>query len=217
MKIVIGLGNPGKEYESTRHNAGFMTIDKLADKYSVTINEYRHKSLCGKAVIGADKVLLVKPQTYMNRSGEAVREVMDYYKVEPEDIIIIYDDIDLDPGQLRIRERGTAGSHNGMKSVVSHMGTTEFPRVRVGVGAKPEGWDLADYVLSHPDGEVRKLIEGGADKAVTAVEMLLRDEKSEAMNMFNRKPPKPKAEKESAGEPEENANGSGIAAGDKES
>ena len=192
MKIVIGLGNPGKEYESTRHNMGFMTIDKLAEKYSVSINEYKHKALCTKAMIGIDKVLLVKPQTYMNNSGEAVREVMDYYKVEPTDIIIIYDDIDLDPGQLRIREQGTAGSHNGMKSVIKHMGTTEFVRVRVGVGAKPENWDLADYVLSHPEGEDRKLIDEGTDKAVTAIEMLIKDEKSEAMNMFNKKLPKPK-------------------------
>ena len=210
MKIVIGLGNPGKEYESTRHNAGFMTIDKLAGKYSVSINEYKHKALCGKAMIGLDKVLLVKPQTYMNNSGEAVREVMDYYKVEPTDIIIIYDDIDLDPSQLRIREQGTAGSHNGMKSVIKHMGTTEFPRVRVGVGAKPENWDLADYVLAHPEGEDKKHIDEGIDKAVTAIEMLLKDEKSEAMNMFNKKPPKPK-------KADDKTEGKESSEGDKES
>ena len=187
MKIIVGLGNPGKEYDNTRHNAGFNTLDKLAQKYSVSMIEYKHKSLCGKGLIEGEKVLLVKPQTYMNNSGEAVRAVMDFYKVEPEDIIIIYDDIDLDPGQLRIRERGTAGSHNGMKSVVTHMGTTAFPRIRVGVGAKPEGWDLADYVLSHPDEVTTKKLDEGFTKAVEAAELILKGEMSEAMNRFNKK------------------------------
>ncbi|MDO4939795.1 MAG: aminoacyl-tRNA hydrolase [Lachnospiraceae bacterium] len=186
MKIIIGLGNPGKEYETTRHNMGFMTVDKIARKHNIEIIDLKHKGLCGKGMIGGEKVLLVKPQTYMNNSGECVRETMDYYKVQPEDIIIIYDDIDLDPGQLRIRTSGSAGSHNGMKSVVSHMGTQAFPRVRVGVGAKPEGWDLADYVLSHITPEADKEIVKGTDEAAEAVECILSQGISEAMNHYNR-------------------------------
>ncbi len=186
MKIIVGLGNPGKEYETTRHNMGFVTIDKLAKKHGIDIIDLKHKGLCGKGMMGREKVMLVKPQTYMNNSGECVRELMDYYKVVPEDIIIIYDDIDLDPGQLRIRMNGSAGSHNGMKSVISHMGTQTFARVRVGVGAKPEGWDLADYVLSHISPEADKEIVRGTDTAAEAVECILEHGIDEAMNIYNR-------------------------------
>ena len=186
MKIIIGLGNPGKEYAATRHNMGFMAIDKLAEKYGIDIIELKHKGMCGKGIIDGEKVMLVKPQTYMNNSGECVRELMDYYKVDAEDIIIIYDDIDLDPGQLRIRKSGTAGSHNGMKSVINHMGTLDFPRVRIGVGAKPEGWDLADYVLSRITPEADKEIVKGIATAGEAVASILSKGIDEAMNIYNR-------------------------------
>lgn len=186
MKIIIGLGNPGKEYAATRHNMGFMAIDRLADKYGIDIIDLKHKGICGKGMIEGEKVMLVKPQTYMNNSGECVRELMDYYKTESEDIIIIYDDIDLDPGQLRIRKSGTAGSHNGMKSVISHMGTQIFPRVRIGVGAKPDGWDLADYVLSRITPEADKEIVKGIETAGEAVASILSKGIDEAMNIYNR-------------------------------
>lgn len=190
MKVIVGLGNPGKEYDKTRHNMGFMAIDKLAQNTGISISESKHKALCGKGIIGGEKVVLVKPQTFMNSSGEAVRAVMDFYKVDPKDIIIIYDDIDLAPGQLRIRERGSAGSHNGMKSVITHMGTTTFPRVRVGIGAKPEGWDLADYVLSRPNEEDAKAIEKGTADAADAAEMIIKageDGIGEVMSRYNAK------------------------------
>ena len=186
MKIIVGLGNPGKEYATTRHNMGFMAIDKLAKKYDIDIMELKHKALCGKGIIAGEKVLLVKPQTYMNNSGECVRELMDYYKINPENIIIIYDDIDIDPGQLRIRKSGSAGSHNGMKSVITHMGTLDFPRIRIGVGDKPDGWDLADYVLSRITSEADKELVKGIETAGDAVECILSKGIGEAMNIYNR-------------------------------
>ena len=188
MYIIVGLGNPGKKYENTRHNMGFITLDKLALKHGISVNEGRLKGLSGKGLIEGEKVILIKPQTFMNLSGECVRAYMDYYKIEPDDVIIIYDDIDLDPGQIRIRARGSAGSHNGMKSVITHMGTQEFARIRVGVGSKPEDWDLADYVLARPDGEDKISIEEGTDKAVTAVEDILAKGIDDAMNLYNKKP-----------------------------
>ena len=202
MKLIFGLGNPGKKYEGTRHNMGFMTLDKLADKHGIAVNEGRLKGLSGSGVIEGEKVFLIKPQTFMNLSGECVRAYMDYYKLTPDDIIIIYDDIDLDPGQIRIRARGSAGSHNGMKSVIKHMGVQEFPRVRVGVGHKPENWDLADYVLSHFEGEDAKAIGEGINKAAEAVEDILGKGIDDAMNKYNKKPkteeePKEKPETES--------------------
>ena len=125
MFLIAGLGNPGKEYENTRHNAGFMVLDALADKLGADISEKKHKALCGKAVIGGQKVILLKPQTYMNSSGESIRAAADYYKVDPEDILVVYDDISLAPGQLRIRAKGSAGGHNGIKSIIAHLGTPE--------------------------------------------------------------------------------------------
>lgn len=147
MYIIVGLGNPSKQYEGTRHNAGFMTLDVLADRYNIDISEKKHKALCGKGVIEGNKVVLLKPQTFMNLSGESVRAAADFYKVAPEEIIVIYDDISLEPGQLRVRKKGSAGGHNGMKNIIAHLGTQDFPRIRVGVGEKPAGMDLADYVL----------------------------------------------------------------------
>ena len=185
MLIIAGLGNPGKEYENTRHNAGFMVMDALAEKIGADISEKKHKALCGKGVIGGEKVILMKPQTYMNSSGESIRAAADYYKVDPEDILIVYDDISLAPGQLRIRAKGSAGGHNGIKDIIRQLGTEKFLRIKVGVGAKPKGWDLADYVLGHFQGDEKKLMEEAYDRAAAAVAEILTDGPDKAMNDFN--------------------------------
>ena len=137
MFVIAGLGNPGKEYAGTRHNVGFGALDELADKYRISVDTGKHKALIGKGIIEGEKVILVKPLTYMNLSGDSLREVLDYYKLPPERLLVIYDDINLDVGQLRIREKGSAGGHNGMKSIIARVGSDAFPRIRVGVGAKP--------------------------------------------------------------------------------
>ena len=140
MYIIAGLGNPGKQYAQTRHNVGFDTIDILADKYNISVDTKKHKALCGKGMIEGQKVVLAKPQTFMNLSGESVRELVDFYKIDPEEeLIVIYDDISLEPGQLRIRPKGSAGGHNGIKNIIAHLGTQVFKRVKVGVGEKPKG------------------------------------------------------------------------------
>ena len=187
MLIIAGLGNPGKEYENTRHNAGFMVMDALAEKIGADISEKKHKALCGKGVIGGEKVILMKPQTYMNSSGESIRAAADYYKVDPEDILIVYDDISLAPGQLRIRAKGSAGGHNGIKSIIAHLGTQEFPRVKVGVGEKPKGYDLADYVLSRFPKDERVLMEEAFERAGEAAVCMMNDTMEHAMNQFNKK------------------------------
>lgn len=187
MFIIAGLGNPGKEYENTRHNAGFMVMDALADKLGADISEKKHKALCGKAVIGGEKVILMKPQTYMNSSGEALRAASDYYKVDPENVLVIYDDISLAPGQLRVRAKGSAGGHNGIKSIIAHLGTQEFPRVRVGVGEKPPRMDLADYVLGHFSQEEKKIMESTVKEAAEAVIEAVTEGIEHAMNDHNRK------------------------------
>lgn len=187
MKLIVGLGNPGKEYAQTHHNVGFMVLDRLAQKNGIEVIDLKGKALTGKGMICGEKVLLAKPQTYMNLSGEAVRALSDYYKIEPQDILIIYDDIDLEPGKMRVRKSGSAGSHNGMKSIVQHLGTTEFPRLRVGIGGKPEGWDLADYVLSKIVPESDKELSAGIANAADAVELILREGMQEAMNRYNKR------------------------------
>lgn len=156
MYIIAGLGNPTREYEKTRHNVGFDTIDVLADKLNTSVDEKKFKGLYGRGIIAGEKVILLKPQTFMNLSGESVREAADFYKVDPEHIIVIYDDISLDVGQLRIRKKGSAGGHNGIKNIIAHLGTQEFPRIKVGVGDKPPRMDLADYVLSRFSKEDRE-------------------------------------------------------------
>ena len=185
MKIIAGLGNPTKQYEGTRHNVGFSVIYRLADKYNIKMNIARHKALIGTGVIAGEKVMLVMPQTYMNLSGEAVGEIMRYYKAEPSDLIITYDDIDLDVGKLRIRAKGSAGGHNGMKSIIAHVGSEEFDRVRVGIGHKPPEFDLADYVLSRFGKDELPLIRDAVDKAADAVEVIIRSGVEAAMNMYN--------------------------------
>ena len=160
MYVIVGLGNPDKKYEHTRHNIGFDVIDALADKYNISVTDKKHKALCGSGVIEGMKVLLVKPQTYMNLSGESVAEVMNFYKLDPdEEMIVIFDDISLEPGRIRIRKKGSAGGHNGIKSIIAMTGTQGFSRIKVGVGEKPQGWDLADHVLGRFSSEDRAKVE----------------------------------------------------------
>lgn len=188
MFIIVGLGNPSKEYQGTRHNVGFEVIDKLAEKYNISVDTKRHRAYIGKGMLGGQKVILAKPQTYMNLSGESVQSLLDYYKVDEErELLVIYDDISLDNGQIRIRAKGSAGGHNGIKNIIAHLGSQVFPRIKVGVGAKPPKYDLADYVLGHFSKAEQELMEEGYDKAVHAVELILQNEMTEAMNEYNRK------------------------------
>ena len=187
MKLVAGLGNPGRDYAGTRHNIGFGVIARISDKYNIPVTGKEHKAICGKGMIGGEKVILAQPQTFMNLSGECVRSLVDYYKLESEDIIIAYDDIDLEVGQLRIRSKGSAGGHNGIKNIISHLGTNEFPRVKVGVGGKPEGGDLVRHVLGRFSREDEKVIGEVLDVAVEAVETILSDGVEAAMNRYNAK------------------------------
>ena len=188
MFIIAGLGNPDRQYEGTRHNAGFDVIDRIAEKYNIAVDTKRHRAYIGKGIIEGQKVILAKPQTYMNLSGESIRSLVDYYKVDEEnELLVIYDDISLDVGQLRIRAKGSAGGHNGIKNIIAHLGTQIFPRIKVGVGEKPKGYDLADYVLGHFSKAERERMEEGYDNAVRAAEMIVSGQLNEAMNEFNRK------------------------------
>lgn len=188
MFVIVGLGNPTAQYEGTRHNAGFDVIDVLAEKYNISVDARKCRAFCGKGVIAGQKVLLVKPQTYMNLSGESVGGIVNYYKIDPEsDLLVIYDDISLDVGQLRIRKKGSAGGHNGIKSIIAHLGTTVFPRIKVGVGEKPKNYDLADYVLGHFSKQERELMEEGYEHASDAVEQIVQGEIEAAMNVFTKK------------------------------
>lgn len=187
MYIIIGLGNPEDKYMATRHNIGFDAITRLADDNQISLNIKKHKAIYGAGYIKGQKVLLVQPQTFMNLSGESVRALVDFYKVEAEDIIVIYDDINLELGQLRIRKRGSAGGHNGIKSIIKHLGTDEFPRVRIGIGNKPEGWDLANYVLSRFTQEENRILKDALKRTSQAIDVIIADGITEAMNRFNRK------------------------------
>ena len=185
MYIIAGLGNPGREYMGTRHNAGFSVIDELADKYNISVDTAKHKGLIGKGMIGGEKVILVKPTTYMNLSGECIREVMDYYKADIDDLIVIFDDISLVPGKLRLRTKGSAGGHNGIKSIIAHMGSDQFKRIKFGVGDKPKGWDLADWVLGKFPTEEYDNLREGCENACKAVECIITEDITSAMNKFN--------------------------------
>ena len=188
MFVIAGLGNPGKEYTNTRHNAGFGVIDALAEKYDISVMSIKNRALTGKGIIDGKKVVLVKPITFMNRSGESIRPLADYYKIDPEsELIVISDDINLPPGQIRIRKKGSAGGHNGLKNIIHHLGNENFQRIRVGVGEKPKENDLADYVLGRFSKEESSLIWDGTKKALQAVEMMLAGDTDRAMNEFNRK------------------------------
>lgn len=188
MFLIVGLGNPEKKYDKTRHNIGFDTIDALADKYNISMNEKKHKALCGTGVIDGVKVLLAKPQTYMNLSGDSVAEIVNFYKIDPEEeMIVIFDDISLAPGNIRVRKKGSAGGHNGIKSIIACTGTQNFMRIKVGVGEKPAGWDLADHVLGHFSREDRALVEDAIKDAEAAAVLMMQGQVDKAMNDFNAK------------------------------
>lgn len=186
MYVIAGLGNPTKQYERTRHNVGFDVIDALGEKYNIKIKERKHRALCGKGIIAGKNVLLVKPQTFMNNSGESIAEILRFYKLNPqEDLTVIFDDISLPPGNIRIRAKGSAGGHNGIKSIIQCCGSSDFSRIKVGVGNKPEGWDLADYVLGHFSREDRGYVDAAIEDACQAAEYMTAGEINRAMNTFN--------------------------------
>lgn len=188
MFLIVGLGNPTKQYEKTRHNIGFDVMDALAYKYNISISENKHKALCGKGVIEGMKVVLAKPQTYMNLSGESVAELVNYYKLDPEsELIVVFDDISLEPGNIRIRKKGSAGGHNGIKNIIANLGSSVFPRIKVGVGEKPKGYDLADYVLGKFSKEDSVLMEEGYDLACEASALIMQGAIDQAMNEYNQK------------------------------
>lgn len=185
MKIIVGLGNPTREYAGTRHNVGFSVIYNISDAYNIPVETKKHKALIGKGVIEGEKVVLAMPQTYMNLSGESVRELMDFYKCDLSDLIVIYDDISLDVGKLRIRSKGSAGGHNGIKNIIAHLGTQEFTRIKIGVGEKPAKMDLADYVLGHFSKEEQPVIRESADRTREAVCEIITHGAVSAMNKYN--------------------------------
>lgn len=188
MYVIAGLGNPTKKYEHTRHNVGFDVITYLADQYNISMNVRKFKGICGAGVIEGQRAVLLKPQTFMNLSGSSIREAVDFYKLDPAaELIVIYDDIALEPGNLRVRKKGSAGGHNGMKDIISHLGTQEFLRVRVGVGEKPEHFDLADYVLSRFSREEREKVEDAIRCAADAVGLMVQSQTDVAMNLYNKK------------------------------
>lgn len=185
MKLIVGLGNPGSKYIGTRHNIGFQAIDKIGDAFLIPVETRKHKALIGKGKIERETVILAKPQTFMNNSGESVRELADFYKVEPRDIILLFDDISLAVGQLRIRARGSAGGHNGIKSVIAHLGSNEFPRVKIGIGERPAWQDLAGYVLERFTREEIPIMDEATNRACEAVYTMISRDISAAMNEFN--------------------------------
>jgi PTH1 family peptidyl-tRNA hydrolase len=188
MFVIAGLGNPEKKYFGTRHNVGFATIDALSDKYGIELTETKFKAAFGKGRIGNERVILVKPLTYMNLSGEAIRPICDYFKVDSqEELIVISDDVELDVGNIRVRPKGSAGGHNGLKNIIAQLGHSDFNRVRVGVGKKPKEYDMVDWVLGHFDGEDANSIKEGINTAVEAVVEIMENGVDSAMNRFNGK------------------------------
>ena len=188
MYLIAGLGNPGRKYERTKHNVGFDVIDYVTDRHRIPFSGIQFQAECGKGIIAGQKVMLAEPLTYMNLSGEAVAALVNYYKLDPEEeLIVIYDDISLDPGQIRVRKKGSAGGHNGIKNIIARLGTDKFKRIRVGIGAKPDRWDLADYVLAPFTPENREKIEDAIKDAADALELILSGDMDEAMNRYNHK------------------------------
>jgi PTH1 family peptidyl-tRNA hydrolase len=188
MFLIAGLGNPGRQYEKTRHNMGFDTIDYLVEKYQIPQSGVKFNAMYGKGMIGGEKVVLMKPLSFMNLSGGPIQEMLHYFKLDPEtQLIVVYDDIDLNPGQIRIRKQGSAGGHNGMKDIIKRLGTQNFVRIKVGVGAKPDGWDLVDHVLGRFTDSDRKLVDTAIEHAAAAVETIVSDSVDAAMNAYNRK------------------------------
>ncbi len=187
MYIIVGLGNPESKYKNTRHNIGFDVIDAIAKEAGISVSNGKFKSLCGNGLFNGHKVLLLKPLTYMNKSGEAIREVVDFYKVDPSEVIVFSDDINLDVGVIRVRKSGSAGGHNGLKNIIAHLGTEGFPRIRMGVGMQPDVMDSADYVLGHFDWVERKQMDEGIDKAIEAIKLCMDGDIDMAMNRYNKK------------------------------
>ena len=185
MYLIVGLGNPTKKYEHTRHNVGFDCLDILAARLTVKISRSMSRAHIGKGIIGKEKVVLAKPQTFMNLSGQAVQSLMRFYRIDPARLIVIYDDSDLDAGRLRIRKSGSAGGHNGMKDIIAMTGTQDFTRIRVGIGKCPPMMDMADFVLGHPEGEDRALLEEAMERAAQAAEDIVINGADHAMNCFN--------------------------------
>lgn len=185
--LIAGLGNPGRKYELNWHNCGYMVLDILARRHKINIDRIRFKGLLGQGRIAGEKCLMLKPSTYMNLSGEAIAEAMDYHKIPTARCLVIYDDVDIPAGQVRIREAGGSGTHNGMRSIIGRLGRDDFPRIRVGIGPKPEQWDIADYVLSDIPPARRELMQQILDNAADAAETILKDGLDRAMNIFNRK------------------------------
>ena len=188
MYLIVGLGNPGREYEATRHNMGFDVIDKLVEEHRIPQGGVKFNAMYGKGLIGGQQALLMKPLSYMNLSGGPIRDMLHYFKIDPEtEMIVIYDDIDTEPGSLRIRKQGSAGGHNGIKDIIKQLGTQKFTRIRIGVGAKPQGWDLADHVLGRFSGEDRARVEEAIRDAEDAAVLMIQGEADKAMNDFNAK------------------------------
>ena len=184
--LLVGLGNPGDQYENTRHNVGFMVADELAERHNIPVQRLKFRALTNTVTIGDRKVLLMKPVTYMNLSGEAVHEAAAFYKIPPERVLVISDEVALAPGKLRVRRSGSAGGHNGLKNIIAHLGTDQFPRIRLGVGQKPHpDYDMADWVLGKFQGEDKKAVEAAVKRAADAAECLIREGVDKAMNKYN--------------------------------
>ena len=200
MYIIVGLGHPDKKYMNTRHNIGFDVIDAIAEKNDIVVGEKKHKAVIGKGIVAGQKAVLVKPLTYMNLSGESVRSVIDFYKVdEKSELIVISDDVSLDMGQIRIRKRGSDGGHNGLKNIIMHLGHDVFIRVRMGVGEKPPRMDLADYVLGHFSAKEREVMNEGARTATIAIETIIAEGPDAAMNRYNARKRPPREEENMVG------------------
>lgn len=187
MILIAGLGNPGIEYAATRHNIGFDMITYLCDKYDISLRSREKKALVGKGIIGGEKVILAQPQTFMNASGESVRALMDFYKLDVDELIVIYDDISLEVGQIRVRPKGSAGGHNGIKNIIAHLGTQEFARIKIGVGAKPEGGNLVNHVLGRFSREEDGMLRDVFALADEALALILGEGVDSAMNRVNGK------------------------------
>ncbi len=185
MKLIVGLGNPGREYELTRHNIGFMAIDELAKRWNISLNEQKFKGVFGAGFVNGEKVILLKPLTYMNLSGESIRPLMDYYKIDVEDFVVMYDDLDIPVGKLRLRMKGSAGGHNGVKSTISHLGTQEFQRIRMGIDRPKNGMKVVDYVLGRFTSEEIADVNHSIEKAADACEEWLNKPFLQIMNTFN--------------------------------
>ena len=202
MYIIVGLGNPGKKYENTRHNMGFQAIDLMAEEYGISVDKIKFKALVGEGRIAGQRVVLVKPQTYMNLSGQSVQEIMHFYKEDIENLIVIYDDLDIPAGKIRVRKKGSAGTHNGMRNIVQMLSDDGFPRIRVGIGGEKKG-DLIDFVIGGVSKSEMELLREGVVQASKAAAAIVEKGIEKAMNEYNIKEKKPKKQKEPAEAPAE--------------